>query len=126
MGNLWVGRRHQKEEGTLKKRERHFYLIEREHLRSALFGVAVFEGLMDMLRYDGATVENNAPDGYWLLSSENPPGVARWKSFGITIRVMDLCRNAFDIREILEDERKRAARRGKRLAETVGVDPRDG
>ena len=110
----------------MKRDKQWFYLIEKEHLRSQTFGVGV-EGVLDMLRYDGARIESNAPDGYWLLSClGNYPVVARWKSFGIRIRVMDLCRNALDVREILEDERKREAQRGERLAKTMGMDPRDG
>lgn len=40
-----------------------------------------------MLRYDGATVESNAPPGYYLFRSEagGAPHVARWRSFGILV-----------------------------------------
>ncbi len=41
--------------------------------------------MMDMLRYDSATVHGNAPDGYWMLSSENRATEDRWKSFNIRI-----------------------------------------
>lgn len=41
------------------------------------------EGLLDMLRYDHAVVEGNAPGGYHLFSIEgHEPEVARWRSFG--------------------------------------------
>jgi hypothetical protein len=107
---------------------RHFYLIEREHLRSQTFGVGM-EGVLDMLRYDGARVENNAPEGYWLLSSETHPEVARWRSSGIKIILAPMCRDAFDVEEFLHQEKKAAARRATRLTRTVGAkvtDPRDG
>ena len=95
---------------------RHFYLIEKEHLRSATFGGAGVEGVLDMLRYDGALVESNAPAGYWLLSAESHPEVARWRSFGIKIILAPLCRDAFDVQEFLRKNRPAQAT----------LDPRDG
>ena len=68
------------------KRETYWYfLIEREVLRDYVATQGP-DGLMDMLRYDGATVECNAPTGFWMLSKPNtPPTRERWASFGIKI-----------------------------------------
>lgn len=44
------------------------------------------EEVLDMLRYDGATVQSNPPDGHYLFRIDDPfrqPNVARWASFGV-------------------------------------------
>lgn len=65
----------------MKRQKRYFYLIAREQLA----GRSLVAGVLDMLRYDGATVECNAPAGYYLLAAPNPPAVARWASFGVKL-----------------------------------------
>lgn len=41
--------------------------------------------VLDMLRYDGATVVSNAPEGTYLFRVEgHEPEVRRWQSFGVT------------------------------------------
>lgn len=64
------------------KAKRIYYLIS----RSAINETPV-EAVLDMLRYDGAVVECNAPPGYYLLSSDNrgAPHRARWHSFGLIV-----------------------------------------
>jgi hypothetical protein len=50
---------------------------------------------LDMLRYDGATVECNPPDGYYLLRCEGRgPCVERWSSFGVSIAPWQVDRTA--------------------------------
>jgi hypothetical protein len=68
----------------MKREQRWFFLIETEHLNKAARGCGV-EGVLDMLRYDHAVVENNRPGGFWLFSSEREPTHKRWLSFGIRI-----------------------------------------
>lgn len=65
----------------MKRKKKVYYLIRRNKLEEWM-GVAA---VMDMLRYDGARVEPNAPTGFYLLSNEHGPEVQRWKSFGIEI-----------------------------------------
>lgn len=53
--------------------------------RSVIEGMYV-EDLLDMLRYDGATVQSNPPDGHYLFRIEGGykhPAVDRWRSFGV-------------------------------------------
>ena len=40
-------------------------------------------GALDMLRFDSAEVESNAPVGHYLFSSDREPTRARWVSFGV-------------------------------------------
>lgn len=42
----------------------------------------VMEGLLDMLRYDQATVANNSTPGFITFETPLAPTVDRWKSFG--------------------------------------------
>ena len=60
--------------------KRYFYLIERKTLNEA-----DVSGVLDMLRYDHATVEPNPPAGYYMLAASGPPEIRRWESFGIKI-----------------------------------------
>lgn len=63
-----------------RKPEVYHYTIPRADVES----MPVFD-MLDMLRYEGATVESNAPDGYYLFRVEGKePEVRRWRSFGIT------------------------------------------
>lgn len=62
--------------------KRYFWLIERDPLNHAVCGIS---GILDMLRYDHATVEPNPPRGFYLLASPGPPTVARWASFGVKV-----------------------------------------
>jgi hypothetical protein len=59
-----------------------YYLISREDVDRM-----DVSHLLDMLRYDGAKVECNPPDGYYLFKTQNfsGPCVERWKSFGIRV-----------------------------------------
>lgn len=68
----------------MAKQKRSYYLIEKAQLEDVARGCGI-SGVMDMLRFDGAKVECNAPNGFWLLSCEGDPGVARWRSFGIKV-----------------------------------------
>lgn len=45
--------------------------------------------LMDMLRYDGARVLSNPPEGTYLFESDTPPSAGRWASFGVKITGRD-------------------------------------
>lgn len=56
-----------------------YYLIPRtaiEHLP--------VNAVLDMLRFDAATIECNAPPGFYLLSNTHGPERARWASFGVS------------------------------------------
>lgn len=69
----------------MKTPKRFWYTIPRADLES----LAV-EDVLDMLRYDGATVHSNPPDGFYLFSSELGPVIDRWRSFGIgTVDLID-------------------------------------
>lgn len=63
-----------------------YYAISRAQVNDAPAAA-----MLDMLRYDGARVENNSPNGYWLFSITRSDGaspivhVERWRSFGLTI-----------------------------------------
>jgi hypothetical protein len=58
-----------------------FYAIE----RAALHRLEV-ASVLDMLRYDGATIQCNAPLGFYLLRTEGSgPELGRWRSFGVLI-----------------------------------------
>ena len=50
------------------------------------------EGLIDMLRYDGATVESNAPEGKYLLACPHTPTTERWVSFGLMVDIVCTCK----------------------------------
>lgn len=64
-----------------------WYVIKRD-----AFANIQAESVLDMLRYDGARVECNAPPGYWLLTKHAkdaaPPNEARWKSFMLKVYVV--------------------------------------
>lgn len=63
-----------------KRNSEFFYAIPRDLLDR--MGVAP---TLDMLRYDGSTVECNAPVGFYLFRMEgHGPHLERWASFGIT------------------------------------------
>lgn len=60
--------------------------------RPVLFAIPVdqlreldIDSLLDMLRYDGAEVVSNPPDGHYLFRKDSGamPTAARWASFGI-------------------------------------------
>lgn len=63
-----------------------YYAIKRDKLQDE----PVF-AVLDMLRYDGAVVECNPPDGYWMFSITRTDGAwpsvhhDRWASFGIVV-----------------------------------------
>lgn len=84
--------------------KRIYYTIERGQLNE--LGVSV---VLDMLRYDGASVEHNAPSGYYLLSNEHGPELGRWQSFGIDIAVSSksLSDTLFYTRQIAKGETSR-------------------
>lgn len=69
----------------MAKPTRYFYLIARDQLTGWPKTGAPVEGVLDMLRYDYARIEPNAPEGFYLLSADHPPGVERWASFGVRI-----------------------------------------
>jgi len=62
----------------MPKEKRVYYIIPKRVLEGMNPGA-----LLDMLRYDYCRVESNAPSGWYLLSNENGPCVARWTSFSI-------------------------------------------
>lgn len=72
-----------------RKPEVHFYTVPRADIEK----MAV-EDVLDMLRYDGAQVISNAPEGFYLFRVEGKePEVARWRSFGVkTLRRFDAAR----------------------------------
>ncbi len=53
-----------------------YYLIKRADVER--LDVA---GVLDMLRYDDAHVEPNAPEGFYLFSNVKGPCWERWESF---------------------------------------------
>jgi hypothetical protein len=68
-----------------KIERRYWYMVRKELLDS----LEVFH-VMDLLRYDWARVEPNAPEGFYLLSKLQTggyaePAAAHWQSFGIQI-----------------------------------------
>lgn len=42
-------------------------------------------GLRDMLRYDVATITANPAPGVYRVTSQRPPTLDRWQSFGIRV-----------------------------------------
>ena len=74
-----------------KPERRWWYVLEREHASNH-----TPSALLDMLRYDGAKVEQQVLVGstdYWLLSKLEqggypPPNIERWLSFGITVTIV--------------------------------------
>ncbi len=64
-----------------KARQRYtVYLISRaalDHHQAA--------AVLDMLRYDGSRVLNNAPRDYWAFMTSGRPDLDRWKSFAIEV-----------------------------------------
>lgn len=84
-----------------RKPKRVWWLIRRADLAGQ-----PTEAVMDMLRYDGARVECNAPSGYYLLSSDytSAPNVARWASFGIAIASLCSEYAAHDVARVLTPE----------------------
>lgn len=92
----------------MAKPKEFFYIIERAKLDE--LGVAV---VLDMLRYDGAAVECNAPDGYYLFRIEgHGPHLARWQSFGITIPSGHISSSAYDMRFVEDAIRKAGEKAG--------------
>jgi len=77
-----------------KAEKRFYFLIGRDHLSKACRGCGV-EGVLDMLRHDGATVHGNAPGGCWLFTSLGEPTRARWASFGIRIAAVTMKAHEF-------------------------------
>lgn len=60
-----------------------YYLISRRAVNDMPAGA-----VLDILRYDYARVESNAPDGYYLFSVDadrNGPTIERWKSYGLRV-----------------------------------------
>lgn len=70
-----------------------YYAISRAQVNDAPAAA-----MLDMLRYDGARVESNSPNGYWLFSITRTDGSwpkvhsDRWRSFGLTIAGESVCR----------------------------------
>jgi len=64
--------------------------------------------VLDMLRYDGAMVENNGPDDYWMFSITRTDGrwpivhYDRWLSFGITVDAESA--DALELRDLLREK----------------------
>ena len=73
----------------MKEIENRWYLLKRDDVQEM-----PIEAMMDMLRYDGARVHCNGPDGFWLLSTDGEPCEARWKSFGIQLFAISLWKTA--------------------------------
>ena len=77
----------------MKLERRWWYVIKRHELDRMYVPL---ESMMDMLRYDAARVESNAPAGLYLLSKsaegyaagQGGPCVERWTSFGIEVYVI--------------------------------------
>lgn len=100
-----------------KQKSRWWYVTKSEHLEGHSVGA-----VMDMLRYDGARVECNAPVGFWLLSKEAdggypPPNEERWRSF--MIRVYVICKSPYapsreEVSKVVaEEDRLSEARKAK-------------
>ena len=71
---------------SAKPESRWWYVAKREAIDNEPAAAA-----MDMLRYDGARVECNAPTGFYLLSKSanfGEPCAPRWASFGIKIYII--------------------------------------
>jgi len=70
-------------------KEKRTYFLIREENRARYRGLNELPvpEVLDMLRYDVARVESNAPPGFYLLSSAAfaAPHADRWASFGIDI-----------------------------------------
>lgn len=95
-----------------KKDVRTYWLIRKDELNT----LEAWQ-VMDILRYDGAMVETNGPEGYHLLSSNytGAPNEDNLKSFGI--HVVDTARGekweAVDrLRSRLERALKKGAAQG--------------
>lgn len=71
---------------------RHYFTIRRDVLESMQP-----RALLGMLRYDGAKIEGNAPNGEYLLSSDHPPTIGRWRSFGVQVTDTWQARHALDM-----------------------------
>lgn len=90
-----------------RKTRETYYLIERRQL-NALPADAV----LDMLRYDGATVECGSPTGFYLLRTEGlvGPHLARWRSFGVTVAfIADSASDATRWAQLAQKEAARGA-----------------
>ncbi len=94
-----------------KKVKKFWYVLKTDMVDEAMIARDVF----DMLRYDGAKVEGNAPAGFWLLSKEyayGRPCEERWQRFGVRIYIIAIDTDAPDpgrVRETVEIEDKRIA-----------------
>lgn len=92
-----------------KKVKKFWYVVKSDVVDEAMIARDVF----DMLRYDGANVECNAPAGFWLLSKEyayGRPSEERWQRFGARIYIVSIGTEApgsDQIRETVEIEDKR-------------------
>lgn len=66
-----------------------YHLIAKDDADDA--GVPV---VMDLLRYDGATVEEPCPKGYYLIATRSAAGLTRrrWEAHGVSVA----CCNLFD------------------------------
>ncbi len=91
-----------------KKVKKFWYVLKSDVVDEAL----IARDVLDMLRYDGAKVECNAPAGFWLLSKEvayGRPCEERWQRFGARIYIIAIDTDAPDpgrIKETVEIEDK--------------------
>jgi len=65
--------------------KRIWFLIRRDHLDQRPVG-----SVLDMLRFDHATVESYPPEGFYLFAVDHRPTLARWESFGIKVHAFTL------------------------------------
>lgn len=72
-----------------------YHLIAKDDADDA--GVPV---VLDLLRYDGATVAEPAPQGYYLIATHSAAGLTanRWTAHGISVA----CTNLFDAQDAAE------------------------
>lgn len=63
----------------MSKTKNYFFAVKRAALRDDHA-----ESILDMLRYDGATVVMS-DERFWLFKADRPPTAERWLSFGWTV-----------------------------------------
>ena len=83
----------------MAKRQPFFFAISDEQINNS--GAFRCDGILDMLRYDAATVIERYR-GFWVFSRpENPPTTGRWASFRMTplhFDGLDYTRGVYEMR----------------------------
>lgn len=92
-----------------KKVKKFYYVLKSDVVDQGM----IARDVLDMLRYDGAMVEHNAPAGFWLLSKEyayGRPCEERWQRFGARIYIISIDTeppSSHRVKETVELEDKR-------------------